>query len=205
MCTDRGVAGRSHSLLGGLVGSYSTLPSCQAEKPIGLSKVRSECVCTGVCVCVYARPSVCLWLKLNYNTLIPLILSHYFCQCKKLPFVGHQTNCRMGIKETLNSSGLNGCCGLAAASVLNLSLRSVGWALCPAFPLDSFLLTFLCSFFLLFVKIVHQCSLRLCQWSDPCLNVLGAFYWIAQNKLLLIWSSGVVSLLSGRFIHSGKQ
>lgn len=56
------------------------------------------------------------------------------------------------------------------------------WALCLAFPLASFLFTFPRSFSLLLVKIVHQCGLKLSQWSDPCLNVLGASCWIAQTN-----------------------
>lgn len=55
-------------------------------------------------------------------------------------------------------------------------------ALCLAFPLASFLFTFPCSFSLLLVKIVHQCGLKLSQWSDPCWNVPGASCWIAQTN-----------------------
>ena len=77
-------------------------------------------------------------------------------------------------------------------------------ALCLAFPLASFLFTFPRSFFLLSVKIVHQCSLKPSQWSDPCLNVLGASCWIAQTNCCwyedvgwcLYWAGGLYTWLS---------
>lgn len=68
------------------------------------------------------------------------------------------------------------------------------WALCLSFPLASFLFTFPRSFFLLSVKIVHQCCLKLLSVKWPVFKCSGGVWLNCSNKLLLIWRCGVVSL-----------
>ena len=212
MCSGVLLAGFTHYWVA-LVGSYSMLLSCQAENAIGLfkesSKVGSVCVCVSVCVYMYACPRVCLWLKLNYHTLIVLycylILSHYCCECKYYLLLDTRLIVARGIKETLNSSGLNGCCGLAAASLLNLSLGSVALGSLSCISPSFFSLHFPSQF--LFV-VGENCA---SMWSKafsvkwPVFKCSGGVLLNCSNKLLLIWRCGVVSLLSRRFIHLAKH
>lgn len=111
----------------------------------------------------------------------------------------------MGIKETLNSNGLNRCSGLAAASLLNLSLGSVAlgslFCISPSFFSFHFPLQFL------FVVGENCASMRSKAFSVkwPVFKCSRGVLLNCSNKLLLIWRCGVVSLLNCRFIHLAKH
>lgn len=111
----------------------------------------------------------------------------------------------MRIKETLNLKGLNRCSGLAAASLLNLSLGSVALGslscISPSFfslhfPLQS-----------LFVVGENCASMRSKAFSVkwPMFKCSRGVLSNCSNKLLLIWRCGVVSPLIRRFIHLAKR
>lgn len=93
------VAGSTQSLLGGLVGSCSILASCQAQEAIRLCEDGSEVE--------RACPCVCLYLVLNYNTLILLCDTVSDChECKHRLLLAGGPIVAGGLK---NSNGLNGC------------------------------------------------------------------------------------------------
>lgn len=161
------------------------------------------CVCTCVSAHMNAHAHVCEWLKLTCRPLFVFychrILSHYCCECKYYLLRDTRLIVAWGWKKWWIQVEW-----MDAVDWLQLVCWTWVWdllcsALCLAFPLASFLFTFPCSFFLLVVKIVHQCGLKLSQWSDPCLNVLGASCWIAQANCCwyedvgwcLYWAGGL--------------
>lgn len=101
----------------------------------------------------------------------------------------------------INKAELNWCSGLAAVSLLNLSLGSAELSsLSPISP-RSFSLHFPSQF--LFVVVENCASMQSKAFSVkwPVFECSRGVLLNCSNKLLLIWRCGVVSLLRQRFIH----